>query len=303
MIARSTNTDRQPAAPPSVGAVLLNVPLLLLLSLSLPPAALYTEANLLSHLAATSRYAPRFLKILTVVDAVTVLCGGVLCGGVACCSLIERLSGDGILPRWVAWRSRWTKDTAVGGVGVYLALCIVFYASSGFSLVTLSNIFSLSFTSMMLLYALSALLLHLNLPHLPLLAPATHVGLPQILLALGLVIALLVGNTVLSPLPLALTVAYSFGIFGLLWLSEQKTAAILRGLVWLLDRSEGWRLARGGKSSSLTGEDDQETKGRGKVRRAVRKWLVRAVRRSKAKVVCAWIKDDEVRPKDPPRLV
>jgi hypothetical protein len=282
MIARSTNTDRQPAAPPSVGAVLLNVPLLLLLSLSLPPATLYTEANLLSHLAATSRYAPRFLKILTVVDAVTVLCGGVLCGGVACCSLIERLSGDGILPRWVAWRSRWTKDTAVGGVGVYLALCIVFYASSGFSLVTLSNIFSLSFTSMMLLYALSALLLHLNLPHLPLLAPATHVGLPQILLALGLVIALLIG---------------------LLWLSEQKTAAILRGLVWLLDRSEGWRLARGGKSSSLTGEDDQETKGRGKVRRAVRKWLVRAVRRSKAKVVCAWIKDDEVRPKDPPRLV
>lgn len=280
-----------------VGAVLLNVPLLLLLSLSLPPSTLYTETNLLSHLAATSRYAPRFLEILTVIDAVTVLCGGVLCGGVACCSLVDRLSGDGILPRWVAWKSRWTKDTAVGGVGVYLALCVVFYASSGFSLATLSNIFSISFTSMMLLYALSALLLHLNLPHLPLLPPAAHVGLPQILLALGLVVALLIGNTVLSPLPLALTVAYSLGIFALLWLSEQKTAALLRGLVWLLDRSEGWRFAgsRSGKSSSLAGEEDQETKGRGKIRRAARKWLVRAVRRSKAKVVCAWVKDDEVR--------
>lgn len=107
-----------------LGAVLLNVPLLLLLSLSLPPSILYTETNLLSHLAGTSRYAPRFLEILTVVDAVTVLCGGVLCGGVSCCSLVDRLSGDGILPRWVAWKSRWTRNTSVGGIGVYLALCV-----------------------------------------------------------------------------------------------------------------------------------------------------------------------------------
>lgn len=152
---------------------------------------------------------------------------------------------------------------------------------------------------MMLLYAISALLLHINLPHLPLLPPATHVGLPQILLALALVGALLIGNTILSPLPLALTLAYALGIFGLLWLAEQKTAAMLRGLVWMLDRSEGWRFARsarGGKPASLAGEEEhEEVKGRGKIRLAVRKWLVRAVRRSKAKVVCAWVKDDEVR--------
>lgn len=174
----------------------------------------------------------------------------------------------------------------------------MFYASAGFSLATLSNIFSISFTSMMLLYALSALLLHLNLPHLPLAGPATHVALPQILLALALVLAILVGNAVLAPVPIGLTAAYAGGIFAVLWVSEQQTAAVLRGLVWLLDRSEGWRFARiGGKPAAegLDG-DEEDGKGRGKTRRAARRWLVRAVRRSKASAVCAWVKDDEVGP-------
>lgn len=160
--------------PSTSGAFLLNVPLLLLLSLSLDPSVLYSSSNLLSLLAETSNFAPRFLKILVVVDAVTVLCGGVLCGGVACCALVERLSSDGVLPFWVGKKVRWIKGVAVGGVVVYLGLCIrefpfppnmrggldeltcstafvvsahrlpVFYASAGFSLSTLSNIFSIS---------------------------------------------------------------------------------------------------------------------------------------------------------------
>lgn len=152
----------------------------------------------------------------------------------------------------------------------------------------------------MLLYALSSFLLHLNLPHLPIAPPFTHVSLPHVLLAGALGLALLIGNTIIAPVPLGLTAAYSFGIFALLWIGEQHLAGVLKALVWMVDQTEGWRSPF---SHGKKGEDEEEEgKGRGRLRRAFRKGLVRAVRRSKRRAVCAWIKDDEVR-LSPPSLL
>lgn len=150
----------------------------------------------------------------------------------------------------------------------------------------------------MLLYTLSSFLLHLNLPHLPVAPPFTHVSLPHVLLAGALGLALLIGNTIIAPVPLGLTAAYSFGIFSLLWVGEQHLAGVLKAFVWMVDQTEGWRspFSRGkGKKGEDEEEEAEEGKGRGRLRRVLRKGLVRAVRRSKRRAVCAWVKDDEVR--------
>ncbi|CED82554.1 Amino acid/polyamine transporter I [Phaffia rhodozyma] len=308
------------------GALLLNVPLLIMLHALVPLPSLLSASNVLALLASisTSGGGGRWLSIFVVVDAVAVLCGGVLCGGVACCALVEELSKDNVLPE--SWGRRWERTQAnwVGAI-MYFGLCLAFYATAGFSLTTLSNIFSISFEFMMLLFALSHLLLRITLPNLPIPAPFCRSRFSVTLLVHALIFTILIGNALLNPLPLGLFAAYAVGIFSVLWTAEIGFGSILRAIVWAVDQSEGTMIPRGSgwmsigfgrklkenkdgdvpmetKTSKLGDREPEEMEEGGKgtggkekgLRVALRKSLIKGVRRSKRKVMVAWIKEDEI---------
>lgn len=108
------------------GAILLNVPLLLLSFALLPSSLILSSTNILSLLASACFPAGStpWLRYLVVADAAIVLCGGVLCGGVSCCGLLEGLARDGVLPRRI-FGKRWQRTGAEWvSVGVYFGLCV-----------------------------------------------------------------------------------------------------------------------------------------------------------------------------------
>ncbi|KAL7412945.1 amino acid permease-domain-containing protein [Mrakia frigida] len=276
------------------GAILLNVPLLLLSFALLPSSLILSSTNILSLLASACFPAGStpWLRYLVVADAAIVLCGGVLCGGVSCCGLLEGLARDGVLPRRI-FGKRWQRTGAEWvSVGVYLGLCVLFYATAGFSLTTISNVFSVSFMSVMLMFTVSAFLLHYNLPHLPIFSPFTRTSLPIIITAFLLLSILIVGNVVLSPILLLLVFLYLTAIFGALWIGQQWSK-VMRFTIWTLDQMDvaagrwmGGLLPRvmfgGGRRRGAT------------VRSRLRDWMVRNMRRAKRDAVCAWVKDDEI---------
>ena len=73
-----------------VGATLLNAPLMLLVFANLSTADILSGANVLSLLG--EAVASRWLRILIVVDASIVLCGGILTGFLSVASVLKRLS-------------------------------------------------------------------------------------------------------------------------------------------------------------------------------------------------------------------
>lgn len=73
-----------------VAAILLNAPLMLLVFANLRTAEILSGANVLSLLG--EAVASRWLRILIVVDASIVLCGGILTGFLSVASVVMRLS-------------------------------------------------------------------------------------------------------------------------------------------------------------------------------------------------------------------
>lgn len=72
------------------GASVLNAPLMLLVFANLPTGVITSGANVLSVLAEVA--AGRWLRIIVVLDAAAVLCGGILTGYIGVTALLEKLS-------------------------------------------------------------------------------------------------------------------------------------------------------------------------------------------------------------------
>jgi hypothetical protein len=92
---------------------------------------------------------------------------------------------------------------------------------------------------------------------------------------------IIVGNVVLMPTNLLLTLAYIAIIFGGLWIG-QREAALMRFGVWSLDQTGAWPWKALG-----------HRRGR-KLRESLRRKLVGEMRRAKRERVVAWVKNDEV---------
>ncbi|QRV74785.1 amino acid permease [Ceratobasidium sp. AG-Ba] len=131
-----------------VMALFLNAPLMLLVYALLPSETILSGANVLSVLAEVAIGRP--LRLLVVVDCVLVLAGGVFAGVVTGCRLVESLAHEHVLPA-VFLNPLPITGTAYVTVGSFLTLAIVVYASSSFSLVTVSTMFSATFLFTMLL--------------------------------------------------------------------------------------------------------------------------------------------------------
>ncbi|KDN52823.1 hypothetical protein K437DRAFT_149115 [Tilletiaria anomala UBC 951] len=226
-----------------ITVLVTEAPLMLLCLVAIPTSTFTSNgdksANILALLGDAAGKGSPWLKVLVVIDAVVVLCGGIITGIVSFGGLVEALARDMILPAFIL---RQVPKTGAAGfsISAYLVLAIILCATSEFSLSTLSSILSLSFLVVMSLFAVAILLIKHNRPTLPR-KPVN--GLLLTLAALGIGIVAIALNIALGPFALLLYAIYAVVCLGALWLISSKVS-IAKLLYWTIDQNRTDWLAK-----------------------------------------------------------
>jgi len=187
-------------------AVMIFNPLTSLLSLSLLPLAQIREAppDLLAQMGGIA--AGRWLRELVSVDAVLVLSGAVLTSYVGVTGLVQRMSLDRCLPERLLRKNRLRGTNHWIIVGFFLVCCSILVATAG-DVGSLAAVYTLSFLSVMALFAIGNMLLKSKRARLP---RAVRASWPVVSFALLAVLLGLVGNVVMHPEHVRVFAAYFF---------------------------------------------------------------------------------------------
>ncbi|KAI9451769.1 amino acid permease-domain-containing protein [Lactarius psammicola] len=249
-----------------VVSAVLNTVLSLLACASLPVDTIVNGSNVLSALGSLS--GGNWLRILVLIDAVSVLLGGVMTGTVTAIQLLDRMAHDHVLPRWFSLRLPITGSQHVATL-LSTGLSLLLYVGSGMSLLTVSYVFSVAFLFQLLLFAVSCLLLKLNRPSL---SRPPHSGMFTLLMAFVVVIVTCTGNIALAPISLGVfTASFAVVFIALFATSAQPTILRLALQFYMATPLFRWRLTRGWQRRLVSWY---------KARRAAR--------------VCVWIKNDDI---------
>ncbi|KAI0065724.1 hypothetical protein BV25DRAFT_1821391 [Artomyces pyxidatus] len=237
-----------------------NTLLCFLLFGNIPFESITSGDNVLSVLA--DEAAGYWLRIIVVVDAISVLLGGVMTGIMASGTLFERLAQDRVLPQFFLWTLPYTGSQYISTL-CSVGLALLLFVASGMSLDTVSSMFSVSFLFEIFLYAVSDLLLKLNRPSL---SRPPHAGFLTLVCAFIVVCTTWAGNIALDPSAIAIFAA-SFAIVLAVFFVLNGQLSILRLALRIY-----------ATSSIRRGKD----------------WLLRRYRRTRDARVCVWIKDDDI---------
>ncbi|KAG8833221.1 hypothetical protein FRC17_011113 [Serendipita sp. 399] len=247
--------------------IVLNGPLMLLVYANLPSQRILFGTNILSILA--QEVGGRWLRLLLVIDAMTVLCGGMATGIFTACNLMRTLANDGVLPKLILRPMPLTGQPFVAPL-FFLFACLAMYATSRFRLVTISAVFSVTVLTVLLLYPISNIFLKFNRDRLP---RKYRTSLLVTFLALAATIAMLVGNLVLSPIAIGLFASYfAFVLAGLFIVKSQ--AKIARVVIWLYGQSEVFRNFR--------------------FTRGLDALCVKIIKSTRRHTICVWVKGDDI---------
>ncbi|KAH6906793.1 amino acid permease [Coprinopsis sp. MPI-PUGE-AT-0042] len=284
-------------------AIVFNALLMLLVMAIVPLDVTRGGANILSVLGEKS--AGRWLRVLVVVDAFIVLCGGVLTGILSACELLQRLSQDRILPLAFLALTPKTKAPYVSVLS-FAAFCGVIYASSGASLAIISEMFSLVWLVVMTLFPLSLLILRFNRGRLP---RTYHAPLPVIFVSLFAVCPVVLGgNIALNPRTAGYFAAYTISLVVILAVTQNKVA-LLRWVYWAYDQWCDGTTAAGeadepvvvvaaASSGHETALDTSRTSSRSSAvvmfQDRVGYHLTKVMTRLKRQVICVCTKGDEI---------
>ncbi|KAL5635173.1 hypothetical protein ACGC1H_003014 [Rhizoctonia solani] len=244
-------------------ALFLNAPLMLFVYALLPSKTILSGANVLSVLAEVAIGRP--MRTVVVVDCLLVLSGGVFAGLVTGCRLVESLACERVLPQIFLHHLPIT-GTAYMPVLMFFILCLVVYASSAFSLATVSTMFSASFLFTMLLYGVSCILLKFSRDRLP---RTYRTSMWTVVLAIIATCVVLGGNIILNPQTLGLFVAYFAVVFFGMLLPGSRLK-IARVVLWILDQTKSlqrWHLD---------------------------KWIVSWIKRFRKDPIALWVKGDHI---------
>jgi len=214
-------------------AVAVFNPLISLLSLGLLPLAQIRDVppDLLARMGDVSM--GRWLGLWVSLDAVLVLSGAVLTSYVGVLGLVRRMSLDQCLPQFLLSENSWRKTNHWIILGFFAVCCSILAVTSG-HVKTLAGVYTLSFLSVMALFALGNMLLKVKRASLPRTETA---GWSRVTLALAAVTVGLVGNVLLNPAYVRIFSAYLLGavaIVGLMFLRVQLLRLVLfvsRGVV------------------------------------------------------------------------
>lgn len=138
---------------------------------------------------------PRMVLLWISFDAVIVLSGAVLTSYVGVTGLMRRMSLDMCLPQFLLNKNRWRR-TNHWIIVLFLGMCCSILVITGGKIEMLAGVYTLSFLSVMALFAGGNLLLKKKHPQLK---RTTKAKVPGVVIALVAVLAALIGNTLLDP--------------------------------------------------------------------------------------------------------
>ncbi len=186
-----------------IAVTLLN-PGMAILALALVPIPEVREIyqnTLLSHMGATA--AGNWLAWLISVDAVLVLSGATLTSYVGVTGLVQRMTLDRCLPRFLLKESR--RKTPHRIIIAFFLLSVSVLLITQGELKSLAAVYTLSFLAVMALFAIGNLLLKVKRPQLPRPSRASYL---TVLLALAAVTIAILGNARLNQAYLVVFLEY-----------------------------------------------------------------------------------------------
>ncbi|NPA68924.1 MAG: amino acid permease [Chlorobi bacterium] len=169
-------------------------PLMAFLALSLIPVPEISEhkTDLLSYMGSIS--GGSWLAIVVSVDAVLVLSGAVLTSFVGVSGLLERMTLDRILPRFLLKKNK--KGSSYRIIILFFALSVSILLITKGEVEPLAGVYTISFLSVMLLFAIGNILLKLRRKKLPRPERASWFA---VLFAIVAVMIALAGNLIKEP--------------------------------------------------------------------------------------------------------
>jgi amino acid transporter len=185
-------------------AVAIFNPLIALLALGLIPLAAIREvpSDLLAQMGGAS-LGSAFAAWVSF-DAVLVLSGAVLTSYVGVTGLVRRMAIDGCLPQFLLRRNR-ARGTNHWIILAFFALCVSILVITRGEITTLAGVYTLSFLSVMALFAIGNMLLKHARAQLP---RAVRAGWTTVIVALVCVLVGLLGNVLLDPLNVEIFALY-----------------------------------------------------------------------------------------------
>lgn len=175
-----------------LGVVFFN-PIVATVSLAALPAATLIAARDFMLAAVAHQVGGLALLILVGIDAFLVLSGATLAAYIGVSGLIERMAGDSVLPGFLAIKNK--HGVAGRAALVFFILCAAILLLTKGNMLPLAGVYSLSFLSVMTLFAIGNLMLRRSRPELK--RPYRASVLVVILAALATTIGLL-GNIMLD---------------------------------------------------------------------------------------------------------
>lgn len=178
-------------------------PLLAFLALAIIPMGAIDmhEETLLSFMGATS--GGNWLSTVISIDATLVLSGAVLTSYVGVSGLVERMSLDRILPKFLVKKNR--RGSSYFIPLMFFALCVSILLLTNADLPSLAGVYTIAFLSVMVLFGVGNFLLKTKRERLP---RPERVGWIALIIAILGVGSALIGNIVLNPDYLAIFLEY-----------------------------------------------------------------------------------------------
>jgi len=176
-------------------AVAVFNPLLSLLSLGLLPLARIQAVppDLLAQMGIRSW--GRLLGLWVSIDAVLVLSGAVLTSYVGVTGLMRRMALDRCLPQLLLAKNRW-RGTNHFIIGSFFLVAVSIMAVTAGNVSTLAGVYTISFLSVMALFAVGNMLLKVKRSRLP---RAVKASWPAVVFGLVAVVLGLAGNILMNP--------------------------------------------------------------------------------------------------------
>ena len=162
------------------------------------------------------------LRTWVSIDAVLVLSGAVLTSFVGVTGLVRRMTLDRCLPQKLLAENKRRKTNHYIIIGFFLVCCSILAATSG-HVATLAGVYTISFLSVMALFAVGNMLLKVERRRLP---RSVRASWPTVLIAFGAVCVGLVGNILLDPT--------SVRVFGLYFGCAMVVVALMFARVHLM---------------------------------------------------------------------
>ena len=171
-------------------------PLMAFLALAVVPLPQVSnhKADLLSYMAGLT--GGEFMSSLISVDAALVLSGAVLTSYVGVSGLIERITLDRILPQFLLKKN--SRGSSYRIIIMFFLMCVsILFITEG-QVEVLAGVYTISFLSVMGLFALGNILLKIKRAKLP--RPETA-GWGSVFIAIAAVVLALLGNIIREPAP------------------------------------------------------------------------------------------------------